>query len=160
MTPLSPAHSPQGGARERLNTRRALARRGVIWPGVSTAITAGIRVEVESTYRPERSEPALGRHLFSYTVRISNEGDRPARLVSRHWIITDARGSREEVVGEGVVGQKPRVEPGTGFEYSSFCVLPTPHGAMHGSYEMVRDDGETFQVEIAPFTLVAPGALN
>ncbi len=127
---------------------------------MSTAITQGIRVEVESTYRPERSEPGLRRHLFSYTVRIMNEGEAPARLVSRHWIITDASGGREEVKGEGVVGQQPRVEPGTGFQYSSFCILPTPHGSMRGSYQMVRDDGEQFEVEIAPFVLVQPGALN
>jgi ApaG protein len=127
---------------------------------VSTAVTEGIRVEVSSAYRPERSEPGAGRHLFTYTVRVSNEGDQPARLVGRHWIITDARGEREEVVGEGVVGQKPRLAPGQSFEYTSFCVLRTPHGSMRGSYELARDDGEAFEAEIAPFALVPPGAIN
>jgi ApaG protein len=125
---------------------------------VSTAVTAGIRVEVESEFQPDRS--TRGRHFFSYTVRISNEGDSPARLVSRHWIITDARGEREEVVGEGVVGEQPRIEAGETFTYQSFCVLETPHGSMHGTYHMVRDDRSSFEARIAPFALVAPGSLN
>jgi ApaG protein len=125
---------------------------------VSSAVTSGIRVDVKTEYRPERS--AAGRHLFTYTVRISNEGDKPAKLVSRHWIITDAQGAREEVVGEGVVGQQPRLEGGQKFEYTSFCILKTPHGSMRGTYHMVRDDGASFEAEIAPFALVTPGSLN
>jgi len=125
---------------------------------VSTALTSGIRVEVQSEFRPERSAP--GRWLFSYAIRISNEGDRPAQLVSRHWIITDAQGEHEEVIGEGVVGQQPRIEVGAHFEYTSFCVLRTPHGSMRGSYRMARDDGIGFDAEIAPFALVTPGALH
>jgi ApaG protein len=125
---------------------------------VSSAVTSGIRVQVKTEFRPERS--SSGRYLFTYTVRISNEGDRPAKLVSRHWIITDAQGAREEVVGDGVVGQQPRLKAGDAFEYTSFCILKTPHGSMRGTYHMVRDDGVSFEADIAPFALVTPGALN
>jgi ApaG protein len=127
---------------------------------VSTAVTSGIRVQVKSEFRPDRSAPAAGRFLFTYTVRISNEGSRPAKLVSRHWIITDANGEKEEVVGDGVVGQQPLIEAGGTFEYTSFCILETPHGSMRGTYQMVREDGASFEAEIAPFALVTPGALN
>lgn len=125
---------------------------------MSSAVTSGIRVQVKTEFRPERS--SSGRYLFTYTVRISNEGDRPAKLVSRHWIITDAQGAREEVVGDGVVGQQPRLKAGDAFEYTSFCILKTPHGSMRGTYHMVRDDGVSFEADIAPFALVTPGALN
>jgi ApaG protein len=127
---------------------------------VSSALTDGIRVIVTSAYRPERSQPAQRRWLFTYTVRIGNEGDVPAQLVARHWIITDANGGREEVQGEGVIGQQPRLAPGESFEYTSFCVLETPHGSMRGSYRMVRADGSTFDARIAPFALVVPSAVN
>jgi ApaG protein len=127
---------------------------------VSNAVTQGIRVSVESAYRPERSEPSSSRWLFAYTIRIANEGELPAQLLARHWIITDANGDREEVTGEGVVGHQPRLEPGEAFEYTSFCVLKTPHGSMRGTYRMVREDGSSFDARIAPFTLVVPGALN
>ncbi len=127
---------------------------------MSTAVTEGIRVTVRSEYRPERSTPAQRRWLFAYTVQIANEGERPAKLLARHWIITDANGEREEVVGDGVVGQQPRVAPGERFEYTSFCVLKTPLGSMSGTYRMARDDGTTFEARIAPFPLVVPGSLN
>jgi len=127
---------------------------------VSTAVTDGIRVAVKSDYRPDRSSPASRRFLFTYTVRISNEGTSPAQLLSRHWIITDASGEKEEVKGEGVVGQQPSLQVGQAFEYTSFCILRTPFGSMQGSYEMVREDGSSFAAEIAPFTLAVPGALN
>ena len=117
-------------------------------------------MSVRSAFRPDRSEPASGKFLFTYTVRIANEGKAAAQLVSRHWIILDANGEREEVVGEGVVGQQPTLPPGEEFEYTSFCVLATPHGSMHGTYRMVREDGAAFDAEIAPFPLVVPGALN
>jgi ApaG protein len=125
---------------------------------VSSAVTQGIRVTVRSAYSSERSEP--GRFLFTYTVTITNEGDVPARLVSRHWFITDAGGATEEVVGDGVVGQQPHLSPGEEFEYTSFCVLRTPHGSMRGTYRMERDDGTEFRARIAPFSLVMPGTLN
>ncbi len=125
---------------------------------MSTAVTDGIRVTVRSEFRADRSAP--GRWLFSYAVRIANEGTRPATLLSRHWIITDARGRREEVVGDGVVGHQPHLAPGERFEYTSFCVLQTPHGSMRGTYRMLRPDGSEFEARIAPFPLVVPGAVN
>jgi ApaG protein len=127
---------------------------------VSTVVTEGIRVNVRSAFRAERSDPEQRRWLFSYTVRITNEGQVPAQLVSRHWIITDATGDCEEVRGEGVVGHQPHLSPGQEFEYTSFCILKTPHGSMRGTYGMRRDDGTTFDARIAQFTLVVPGILN
>ena len=127
---------------------------------MSTATTDGIEVSVASEFRPDRSTPAQGRYLFTYTVRIVNVGASPARLVSRHWIITDARGEREEVKGEGVIGQQPHLAPGQSFQYTSFCVLRTPLGQMLGTYTMSRDDGTRFEAAIAPFALAVPAALN
>ena len=128
--------------------------------GMSSALSDGIRVEVRSDYRPDRSDPRQRRWLFTYTVTIRNEGGSPAQLVSRRWLITDGSGRREKVEGDGVVGRQPRLEPGQSFEYTSFCVLPTSHGSMRGTYQMVRDDGASFDAEIAPFSLVVPGTLN
>ncbi len=122
---------------------------------MSSATTRGVRVEVESEYVAERSNPEMGTYFFAYHVRIINESDEAAQLVSRHWIITDANGHIEEVKGPGVVGEQPTLEPGEAFEYSSFCPLKTPMGTMHGTYQMVTDDGEEFDAEIAPFTLAA-----
>jgi ApaG protein len=127
---------------------------------MSSALSDGIRVEVRSDYRADRSEPRQRRWLFTYTVTIRNEGTRAAKLVSRRWLITDGSGRREKVEGEGVVGRQPRLEPGQSFEYTSFCVLPTSHGSMRGTYQLVRDDGTSFDAEIAPFSLVVPGTLN
>lgn len=127
---------------------------------MSTALTDGIRVDVESTYLPDRSEPTAHRWLFAYTVTLQNLGPQPAKLLSRHWEIADADGNQEEIEGDGVVGHQPRIEPGEGFRYSSFCVLKTPHGSMRGSYRMVRDDGEAFDATIAPFPLVIPQMVN
>lgn len=127
---------------------------------MSNAVTEGIRVTVRSEFRADRSDPAQGRWLFTYTVRIANEGPATAKLLSRRWIITDANGAREEVVGDGVVGHQPLLPPGKEFEYTSFCVLRTPHGSMRGTYRMVRDDGSAFEARIAPFALVVPGTVN
>jgi ApaG protein len=125
---------------------------------VSTAITQSIRVTVKSRFLPEQS--SKGRFAFSYTVRIENLGSVPAQLKSRHWIITDGNGKREEVRGDGVVGNQPRLMPGEKFEYTSGAVLQTPHGSMHGTYRMVTEDGRQFDAEIAPFPLTQPGSLN
>jgi ApaG protein len=127
---------------------------------VSQAITQGIRVVVRSSYIPEQSTPREHRYVFAYSIRIANEGSTPAQLISRHWVITHGTGHVEEVRGPGVVGAQPRLEPGQAFEYTSGCVLSTPHGTMHGSYEMKRDDGATFNATIAPFSLSMPYALN
>lgn len=122
----------------------------------STAITQGIRVTVRSQHISEQSSPAQNRYVFAYTVAITNEGTSPAKLRTRHWVITDGRGKVEEVRGDGVIGEQPRLHPGERFQYTSGCVLDTPLGTMHGSYQMQRDDGTWFDAEISAFSLVAP----
>ena len=122
----------------------------------SSATTQGIEVSVRSRYLPEQSAPDQQRYVFAYTIVIANHGDLTAQLRTRHWVITDGRGGIEEVRGDGVVGEQPRLEPGEQFQYTSGCVLKTPIGTMHGTYQMVRDDGAGFDAEIAAFSLVAP----
>jgi len=119
-------------------------------------VTQGIRVTVRSSYIAEQSAPDHGRWVFAYTVVLENEGARPAQLRTRHWIITDGNGKVEEVRGDGVVGEQPRLGPSQRFQYTSRCVLTTPVGTMHGTYQMVRDDGTGFDADIAPFSLVSP----
>ena len=119
-----------------------------------------ISVEVQTSYLEEQSEPTEGRFVFSYTITLRNDGEVPARLLSRHWIITDSNGHTEEVRGEGVVGEQPHLRPGQGFRYSSGTVLETPVGAMHGSYHMLGDDGERFDAAIPAFRLAIPGVLH
>jgi ApaG protein len=126
----------------------------------SEALTRGIRVRVRSAYVPERSDPTANQWFFVYSVRISNEGTESAQLISRHWIITDANGGVQEVKGPGVVGEQPVLGPGEAFEYTSACPLPTAFGSMSGTYQMVTNGGETFDAEIAPFTLAEPHAVN
>lgn len=122
----------------------------------SEALTRGVRVRVVSQYSPERSQPAKSQWFFLYTIRISNEGHETVQLLTRHWIITDGDGHVEEVKGPGVVGEQPSLSPGESFEYTSGCPLNTSFGMMQGTYQMVTKDGETFDVEIAPFTLSEP----
>lgn len=131
-------------------------------PGVrgSDTTTRGIRVQVKSTYVPERSSPRDNQYLFTYHVRISNVGSETAQLISREWIITNAEGEVERVKGSGVVGEQPVLPPGGAFEYTSFCPLKTSVGSMHGSYQMVTSSDERFDAVIAPFTLAVPHALN
>jgi ApaG protein len=124
----------------------------------SSAITEGIRVRVRSQYLPEQSSPRDDHYVFAYTITISNESTRTAQLRTRHWIITDARGVVEEVRGDGVVGEQPRLAPGQTFQYTSGCVLTTAVGTMQGSYRMWRDDGSQFDAHIAPFSLASPAA--
>jgi ApaG protein len=119
-----------------------------------------IRVDVETSYLDEQSEPREGRYVFSYTITIQNEGQIPARLLTRHWLITDANGKVQEVRGDGVVGEQPYLKPGQGFRYSSGAVIETPVGAMQGSYQMLSDDGQRFDASIAPFRLAMPGVLQ
>ncbi len=127
---------------------------------MSDTTTKGIRVQVESRYLPEQSSPKDSQYLFAYRIRISNQGDGQAQLVSRHWVITDADGHVEQVQGPGVVGEQPVLSPGSIFEYTSFCPLRTAVGAMQGTYQMVTGDGDEFDAVIAPFTLAMPNALN
>jgi ApaG protein len=124
------------------------------------AIEHRIRVEVETSYLEEQSDPNRERYVFSYTITIRNEGRVPAKLLSRRWLITDSNGKVQEVRGEGVVGEQPHLKPGQGFQYSSGAVLETPVGAMEGTYTMTTDDGYEFDAPIAPFRLAMPGLLH
>lgn len=119
-----------------------------------------ILVDVDTDFIDAQSEPDRDRYVFSYTITISNEGPEPARLLTRHWLITDANGKVQEVRGDGVVGEQPHIEPGEQFRYSSGAVLNTPVGAMQGSYQMVADSGARFDAPIEPFTLAVPGLLH
>jgi ApaG protein len=119
-----------------------------------------IGIEVATVYLADQSEPRERRFVFAYTITIRNEGPVPAQLMTRHWIITDADGRVQEVRGDGVVGEQPRLAPGQGFRYSSGAVIETPVGSMHGSYQMQTDDGERFDAPIPPFRLAQPGVLQ
>jgi len=119
-----------------------------------------IIIEVETNYLDDQSEPREQRYVFAYTITIRNEGDVPAKLLTRHWIITDANGRVQEVRGDGVVGEQPYLKPGQGFRYSSGAVLETPVGTMQGSYQMVADDGAKFDATIPAFRLAMPGMLH
>ncbi len=118
--------------------------------------TRDIVVRVSVSYLPEQSEPDRGRWFWAYHIRIENEGQQAVQLLTRHWIITDGRGSRHSVEGEGVVGEQPMIAPGASYDYVSGCPLATPTGSMQGSYRMVGADGMEFDVTIPKFTLLAP----
>jgi ApaG protein len=119
-----------------------------------------ISIEVLTQYLEDQSEPRENRYVFSYTITIRNEGPVAAKLLTRHWIITDANGRVQEVRGEGVVGEQPHLAPGQGFRYASGAVLETPVGVMQGSYQMIADTGERFDAPIAPFKLAIPGLVH
>jgi ApaG protein len=104
--------------------------------------------------------PDEGRFFFAYRVRITNTGDETVQLMRRHWLITDGHGHIDEVEGPGVIGETPILPPGTTYEYTSFCPLPTSFGTMQGTYQMRTAQGETFEVQIGQFSLVAPQAVN
>lgn len=125
-------------------------------PKMSDETTEGIRVGAAAFYIAEQSEPDNHQFVFGYNIVIANTGDKPAKLLSRHWIIIDGHGRREEVRGRGVVGQTPRLEPGQAFKYQSMCPLRTPWGTMEGAYTMQRDDGGTFEAAIGRFYLARP----
>jgi ApaG protein len=164
---ISACRTP-GGRRGRLRLEQILAtcsasrKSSLVHPTVaeptSSAETDGIRVRVQSHYLAEQSSPRDDRYVFAYTITISNESARTAQLRTRHWIITDGRGTIEEVRGDGVVGEQPRLMPGQSFQYTSGCVLTTPIGTMHGTYRMWRDDGSYFDAVIAPFSLALPAS--
>jgi ApaG protein len=120
------------------------------------AETRGVTVRVSVSFLPEQSEPGRGRWFWAYHVRIENDGAHAVQLLTRHWIVTDGRGARHTVEGEGVVGEQPLIAPGTSFDYVSGCPLATPTGSMQGSYHVVAEDGATFDVAIPKFALVAP----
>ena len=119
-----------------------------------------ISIEVATDYVDDQSEPEDGRYVFAYTITIANMGEVSAKLLSRHWVITDANGKVHEVSGDGVVGEQPHLGPGESFRYSSGAVLETPVGAMQGSYRMEADNGTNFDAPIPPFTLAVPGVLH
>ncbi len=119
-----------------------------------------IAVDVATRFLADQSAPEDGRFVFAYTIRISNRGQVPARLLSRHWVITDDNGKVQEVRGEGVIGEQPWLRPGDDFEYTSGAVLETALGTMTGSYQMLADDGTHYDAAIAPFTLSVPRTLH
>jgi len=124
------------------------------------SITYDIHVQVEPEYIEEQSSPDEDRYLFAYNITIENNGTIPARLLTRFWRITDANNRVQEVHGEGVVGQKPYLRPGESFAYTSSAIIETPVGCMHGSYQMLADDGIAFDADIPAFTLSIPNALH
>jgi ApaG protein len=119
-----------------------------------------IRVSVSTDFLPEQSAPEAGRYAFAYTITIHNAGAEPARLLNRHWLISDAEGKVQEVRGKGVVGEQPYLRPGETFRYTSGTILPTPLGTMQGSYEMIADDGTRFEAPISAFSLATPTSLH
>jgi ApaG protein len=121
-----------------------------------SATTSEVTVRVSVSFLPEQSEPGKGRWFWAYHIRIENEGAKPVQLVSREWVISDGRGARHEVRGEGVVGEQPVLDPGGSFDYVSGCPLTTPTGSMEGRYFMVGADGARFEVAIPRFPLIAP----
>ena len=123
-------------------------------------MTSPIRIDVLTNYLKDQSDPGDDKYVFSYTITIRNEGEVPAKLLKRHWVITDANGKVQEVRGDGVVGEQPYIKPGQGFRYSSGAVLETPVGTMQGSYQMVADGGKTFDAPIPTFRLAVPGILQ
>jgi ApaG protein len=121
------------------------------------AVTRNISVSVRPRFLPERSEPQRHAWFWAYTVEIANGGRAAVQLKRRHWIITNARGEKQEVRGEGVVGEEPIIEPGETYSYTSGCPLETPEGIMVGSYQMISEDGDVFDVAIPAFSLDTPG---
>lgn len=120
------------------------------------ADTDGVVVRVSVSYLADQSEPARGRWFWAYHVRIENRSGRAVQLLTRHWTITDGRGARHSVEGEGVVGEQPSIAPGASYDYVSGCPLATPTGAMRGHYRMIGEDGVAFEVAIPKFALLAP----
>ena len=123
-------------------------------------LNPNFEVQVKVSFVEAESSPESRQYFFAYKVRITNKGSSTAQLMSRHWIITDAHGQVEEVRGAGVVGAQPKIQAGHSFEYESGCPLPTSCGTMRGHYQMVSDSGESFEIEIPEFYLIAPSALH
>jgi ApaG protein len=119
-----------------------------------------ITVKPVAIFIPDQSDAENDRYTFAYTISITNTGNVPAQLISRHWIITDANNAVQEVRGLGVVGEQPLLKPGESFEYTSGSVIATPVGVMRGSYQMVAEDGAHFDAVIEPFTLSMPRVLH
>jgi len=120
------------------------------------ATTRAVRVTAEPAFSPERSDEDANQFVWTYTITIANEGDRPVQVMTRYWRITDAQGRTQEVRGPGVVGQQPIIAPGESFRYTSACPLTTSSGFMSGSYRCVDEDGRAFDVDIPAFSLDSP----
>ena len=125
-----------------------------------SCITRGVKVNVVPAYMGHSLPHHPGMHLFTYNVTITNQSERTVQLLRRHWYITDGHGQVEQVRGEGVIGKRPTIPPGQSHNYSSYCPMKTEIGTMRGSYQMVTDEGEFFDVEIPTFPLVIPGVKN
>ena len=122
-----------------------------------SAVTRNIEVMAEPFFLQDRSNPDDNEYFWAYRITIANHSDRPVKLLSRHWRITDAHGRVQEVRGDGVVGDQPELEPGDSYQYTSGCPLTTPSGFMVGAYTMTAPDGETFEIDIPAFSLDVPG---
>lgn len=127
---------------------------------VQRLIKPNFSISVEVRYQATESKPEQNFYFFSYKITIENKSPFTAQLLSRHWIITDALGQTEEVRGPGVVGLQPKIQNGKSFNYESACPLQTSSGSMKGSYQMISDDGQTFEIEIPEFYLIAPAAIH
>jgi ApaG protein len=119
-----------------------------------------IQIDVDTRFLPDQSNTEENRYVFAYTITIHNNGPLPAQLLSRRWLITDGTGQKQEVTGDGVVGEQPTIRPGTYHRYSSFSVIETPVGTMEGSYAMVDNEGQAFEAAIPVFRLAVPGIVN
>ena len=119
-----------------------------------------IEISVDTTYVEEQSQPEQDRYVFAYHITITNNGTTAAQLISRHWVITDATGHSEEVKGEGVIGEQPKLQPGESFKYTSAAMIATPVGTMHGSHQMHAEDGHRFDAPIDAFRLSVPNILH
>jgi ApaG protein len=119
-----------------------------------------ITVQAKVTFIPDQSDPESNRYAFAYTITVTNTGTLAARLISRHWIITDSESQVQEVRGDGVVGEQPLLEPGQSFQYTSGAIIATPVGTMRGTYHMLADDGTKFDADIPEFTLAMPRMLH
>jgi ApaG protein len=132
----------------------SVAALSVLFP--YSAETRGLTVRVSVSFLPEQSEPASGRWFWAYHIRLENNADQEIQLLTRRWVITDGRGARHIVEGEGVVGEQPMIAPGQSYDYVSGCPLDTPTGTMEGSYQMIGADGEIFDARIPRFLLAGP----
>lgn len=122
--------------------------------------TDQVHIQVQTNYIPERSDPSKPIFFFAYHIKISNHGEDTVQLKNRYWHLTDGNGNIEEVRGPGVVGNKPFIQYGESFEYTSFCPLPTEFGVMHGHFEMINEHGKKFNAKISPFRLSIPFSVN
>ena len=119
-----------------------------------------IAISVETEYLPDESDSIDQRHVFVYTITIANEGEFAARLLGRHWIITDSNGNTQEIRGDGVIGEQPHLRPGENYQYTSYAIINTPIGSMVGSYQMISENGQLFDAEIPSFRLANPILIN